>query len=189
MGRSGCDCVILAAGLSSRMGRWKMVLPYGNSTVIETAVSRALSVVRRVILVTGFRAGEMETMFADHPEVIIRRNGDYRRGMFTSVSTGVSAVTSKRFFVLPGDMPGIFPETYKELLRARQAPVILPEYRGKSGHPVLLDDTVGKVILNEHADSSLEKVLARFPSVRVPVNDENILYDIDTDEDYHARIV
>ncbi len=166
-----------------------MVLPYGNSTVIETAVSRALTVVRRVILVTGFRADEMETLFAEHPEVITRRNDDYRRGMFTSVYTGAAAVTSKRFFVLPGDMPGISPETYTELLRAERAPVILPEYRGKSGHPVLLDDTVGKVILNEPAESSLDKVLEKFPSVGVPVNDVNILYDIDTDEDYHARIV
>ena len=74
MGRVNCDCVILAAGLSTRMKRWKMVLPYGDSTVIETAVSRALSVVQRIILVTGFRADEMEELFAENPEVFIHRN-------------------------------------------------------------------------------------------------------------------
>ena len=189
MGRADCDCVILAAGLSTRMGRWKMVLPYGDSTVIETAAAHALSAVRRVILVTGFRADEIEAVFAGNPEVITCRNDEYRRGMFSSVRTGAAAVTSERFFLFPGDMPGIAPGTYTQLLRAEGAPVVLPEYGGKSGHPVLLAGSVGKAILNEPSDSNLKRVLERFPSVRVPVKDENILNDIDTPKDYHAGTV
>lgn len=187
MGRADADCVLLAAGLSTRMGRWKMVLPYGDSTVIETAVTRALSAVRRVILVTGFRANELARMFADDPGVFSVYNREYRRGMFSSVRSGAAAVTSKRFFVLPADMPGILPATFTKLFAARRAPVVRPVYKGKSGHPVLLDERVRKAVLAEPEDSNLKDVLGRFSSAELPVEDENILYDIDTTEDYRAR--
>lgn len=189
MDRADADCVLLAAGLSTRMGHWKIVLPYGDSTVIESAVARALTAVRRAILVTGFRADELEMMFAGHPDVTTVRNEGYRRGMFSSVRTGAAEVRTERFFVLPGDMPGIRSHTYTELLEAERAPVVRPEYRGKSGHPVLLDNSVRKAILAEPDDSNLGEVLGRFPSSGLPVDDENVLCDLDTPEDYNARIV
>jgi hypothetical protein len=54
------ECVMLAAGRSSRMDDWKMTLPWGKSTIVEHSVRTALNVCARVVLVAGFRAEELD---------------------------------------------------------------------------------------------------------------------------------
>ena len=50
------DCLIPAAGFSSRMGNWKLTLPYKGSTIIESSIANAMNVCDRAIVVTGHRA-------------------------------------------------------------------------------------------------------------------------------------
>jgi molybdenum cofactor cytidylyltransferase len=189
MDKEAADCIILAAGLSTRMGRWKMILPYGDATVIETAVAGALAAADRVILVTGYRGEELEEKFTGFPRVTTVRNYRYEEGMFSSVRTGVTVVGEGRFFVLPGDMPGVELETYTRLLEAPKAPVVVPEFQGKTGHPVLLDSRVRGAVLEASAGSNLKEVLAGFRRLRVSVEDGEILHDLDTAEDYRDRAV
>ena len=56
---SAIDCIITAAGLSSRMGQWKMMLPWEQGTILDTSIKNALQFCSRIILVTGYR-GEPE---------------------------------------------------------------------------------------------------------------------------------
>ncbi len=53
------DCVMPAAGLSSRMGDWKLMLPYQQYTILDASIENALSFCRRVILVVGYRGAEL----------------------------------------------------------------------------------------------------------------------------------
>ncbi|NGD67297.1 NTP transferase domain-containing protein, partial [Serratia marcescens] len=52
---SAIDCIITAAGLSSRMGQWKMMLPWQQGTILDTSIKNALQFCSRIILVTGYR--------------------------------------------------------------------------------------------------------------------------------------
>ena len=107
MGRvEQCDCVIPAAGRSERMGRWKPVLPFSGSTIVQTVVASALRAGARVILVTGYRAEELVPLFGADPRVELVHNPRWSDGMFSSVQAGVARVRSRRFFVTLGDKPG-----------------------------------------------------------------------------------
>ncbi len=56
---SAIDCIITAAGLSSRMGQWKMMLPRQQGTILDTSIKNALQFCSRIILVTGYRGNEL----------------------------------------------------------------------------------------------------------------------------------
>jgi len=101
------DCLIPAAGLSSRMGRWKLLLPYRGTTILEQTLNNALSLCSRVVLVTGYRGNELEEIYAGRSGVVTVRNADFKRGMFSSIQTGVPLVSTEWFFITMGDMPGI----------------------------------------------------------------------------------
>lgn len=179
---------MLAAGRSSRMERWKMTLPCADSTVIERSVGAALEVCRRVILVSGYRAEELKTLFQGRDRLELVVNPDYEDGMFCSVQCGCVQVRTPRFFLALGDMPLVRPEVYRILLRFPEIEAIIPKYRGKKGHPLLLSAEVARAVGSFERSGTLREVLAAFPALTVPVDDDHILHDIDTTEDYRATI-
>jgi len=184
------DCLILAAGASSRMSDWKMLLPWEGSTIVETSVRKALDACRRVILVAGFRAEELRALFADRiraGEMAFVANPVYERGMFSSVQAGAGLVTSQRFFLALGDMPRVEPSVYRLLLRY-EGEVVIPKYRGKKGHPLLLSSAAGRRIQELEQDRSMRDVLAEFPTLAVPVEEPGVVQDIDDAQDYRRYI-
>ena len=64
-----CDCIITAAGLSSRMGTWKMMLPYCQGTMLDASLKNALAFCQRVILVVGHRGEELEARYLERPRL------------------------------------------------------------------------------------------------------------------------
>ena len=190
-------CVMLAAGGSTRMDTWKMMLPWGCSTIIEHSVQTALKVCSRVILVVGFRAAELIDVFGDQPRVEVVKNPDYQGGMFSSVQTGVRAVAEGSFFLALADMPGVSEGIYGELLgwsrrlsrgfAAGQSPyAVIPQYRGKKGHPLFLSADMRARILRTDRSQTLRDVLAGVPTVIVPADEPGVLHDIDTPADYRS---
>jgi len=178
------DCIILAAGISSRTSQWKMRLPFRGKSIIEYCVSNALLVCRRVILVVGYRSSELRQEFRNWKNISIIENSGYKKGMFTSIQTGVSAVQTDYFFISHGDLP-LIPALVYQTLSAHKGPkAVFPVHNGKRGHPVLLPRTIIGRILEEGEDSSMKKLLSTYPAHLVPVNTESIYNDIDTDVDY-----
>ena len=152
------DCIVPAAGSSTRMGRWKPVLPFGGSTIVQTVVAAALQVCSRVVLVTGFHGTELAALFAGESRVLAIHNNDWQQGMFSSIRAGSSHVLTPRFFVTLGDMPWIAPAVYEALLREGGADVeggsdhgggrdvVFAAYGGMRGHPVLFRNSVKAAI-------------------------------------------
>ncbi|STW28899.1 CTP:molybdopterin cytidylyltransferase [Klebsiella michiganensis] len=101
------QCVMLAAGLSSRMGKWKMMMPWGEGTILDSALASALAFCDRVVLVTGFRGDELAACYRDHPGVEVVFNPQYQDGMFSSIQCGVGHIRASRFFLALGDMPEV----------------------------------------------------------------------------------
>jgi molybdenum cofactor cytidylyltransferase len=188
---------MLAAGSSTRMDSWKMMLPWGNSTIIEHSMRTALKVCSRVVLVVGFRAEELLEIFGNRPQVEVVTNPDYQAGMFSSVKRGVQALTNGSFFLALADMPGVSERIYRDLLEwsrrlgrgfaVRHSPyAVIPQYRGKKGHPLFLSAQMRARILQTETSKTLRDVLAEVPTVIVPADEPGILHDIDTQADYRS---
>jgi len=160
-------------------------------------VRTALKVCARLILVAGFRAEELIDRFRDWPQLEVVRNPDYKTGMFSSVHAGVRAVAEGAFFLALADMPGVGEAIYRDLLdwnvrlssafaSSEEAYGVIPQFKGKKGHPLLLSPQMRARILRTDVGKTLRDVLAGVPTVIVPVDEPGILHDIDTPADYHS---
>jgi molybdenum cofactor cytidylyltransferase len=182
------DCVVLAAGLSTRAKGWKMILPFGDSTVVESTVKAALSVCSRVVLVTGYRSRELAQLFSSWCNVKTVYNPEFEKGMFGSIRIGVGQVTTNRFFIALGDMPLVSPSTYRLLMEVETAEASIPQFQGRSGHPVLLAAKLAAPILESGGEATLRQILRGRAVHRVAVSDRFVLHDIDTPEDYRTML-
>lgn len=188
--------VILAAGESRRMGAPKLLLPFEGSTVLGTVVRR----VRRaglssIVVVLGAEQEKVRAALEDQPVVFVHNPG-FRRGMLSSIQCGLQALpaAASAAMLFLADQPTLSDSVIKKLLQARESAsngLIVPVFAGKRGHPLLLSleyrDEVGTLdpavglrqLLINHPDDILE----------VEVEDEAVLKDIDTPEDYRQANV
>ena len=180
----GVDGVVLAAGLSSRTGRFKMELNLGHKTLIEHSIAGMYAVVDRVIVVGGHKIERIREILQEYSKVEIVYNENFRQGMFSSVQKGVRHVRGERFFLQPGDLPLISEEIYRRMLEA-SGDVIIPTYKGRKGHPALMRSRLIDAILHQPDTSTLRDYIGRVGYAQVEVDDEGIVLDVDDLEDYH----
>lgn len=183
------DCLIPAAGFSSRMGEWKLTLPYKDNTIIENSIANALKCCSRIIIVTGHRSPELIKLVENPPRVITTVNENFKNGMFSSIQAGVRLVDSEWFFITMGDMPEIKEAIYMNLLKARDKnshnfDIIRPVYEGKRGHPVLLHKKTIKTIIDEPISSEMKNVFTHFRVLDIEMNLPDTFRDIDTPDEY-----
>lgn len=185
------EAIILAAGLSSRVSGFKPLKPLGGRSAVERLIRLFREAgAERVLVVTGRRADELEPVArAAGAEAVF--NPEYESEMFSSVRAAVAALgpETEAFFVHPVDVMLLRLDTVKRLLAAREAArgkVLHPAFRGRRGHPPLIPAEIGPEILEWGGEGGLAGFLAEHEdmAVDVPVADEQMLFDVDTDEDY-----
>ncbi len=176
--------VVLAAGRSSRCDPFKMTLPLGGKTVIERCVGSMYNIVSRIIVVTGWNAELVRGALRGCERVEFAHNPGFDAGMFSSVQCGVAQVQSATFFLTPGDYALLTPSVYETLLAAPGRAVV-PTFEGQRGHPLLLRG-VKDEILSAPAGATLREVIAGVGVSTVEVDNEGVLWDIDTLQDYRA---
>lgn len=182
--------VIPAAGLSTRMGAFKPLLPCGDSTVIETAIDSVLSYVATAAVVVGHQGDKLSEAlserFGDHLTIVT--NPDYAStDMLRSVQLGLWAIGEcDAFFLLPADMPLIAPQVYDALTAAFDdtADVIYPVFDSRRGHPPLISGRLIPAIRRFDGDGGLRAILRNCAAKEVVISDEGILTDLDTPRDY-----
>jgi molybdenum cofactor cytidylyltransferase len=185
--------VVLAAGLSSRMGAVKALLQLGPSAAIERLVSSLRAAgVDRVVVVTGHEA-EAVAPVLERIGVERAHNAGYESGMFSSVRTGVAAVRDDNdaFFVLPVDCPLVTPRVLRLLIehfRHSGKGIIYPTCFGHRGHPPLISAHYLRPLLDADETSNLQAFLAAHAAdeAEVDVRDLTVLMDMDTPEDYRT---
>ena len=185
---SQVEGVVLAAGLSSRSGQHKMTLPLGDRTLIEKTIEGMCEVVSRVLVVVGWQAERIQALLRSYRKVEFVVNPDFRAGMFSSVKAGLAQVRAPRFFLLPGDHPLIDAEVYTHMLTVTGA-IVIPCFRGRRGHPVLLGSHLIPEILRYPDSGTLRDYIRAKGHTEVDVENEGILIDVDTKEDYHSVLV
>lgn len=180
--------VILAAGLSSRMGYNKMLLPIKGKTVIEHCIDAFYDACSKIIVVTGMDDDRIRAVLRPYFKVCCLYNPDYEQGMFSSVKIGIGKVDSRRFFITPGDYPLLKRATIHSLIQTR-AVLTQPVCHGTNGHPILLDRILIPLIL-ESGCLSLRQCLNDLSLQRcnVAVDDIGVVNDLDTIDAYHAML-
>ncbi|MBO5128906.1 MAG: nucleotidyltransferase family protein [Oscillospiraceae bacterium] len=185
--------LILAAGLSRRMGDFKPLMPFRGKTLIENTIDSVLSSgARQVVVVTGHRAEELEPVLAEKygSRVILTRNPDFATtDMLQSIRIGCRAMPEcDAFFLLPGDMPVVRESTFRKVREQWDGTfgVIFPTLDGYRKHPPLVDYRLIPDILAFDRDGGLRQFWKEREAVirTVPVDDEGVWVDLDTQEDY-----
>lgn len=180
------DCVILAAGLSSRMGENKMLLKIDEKTVIERCICAFYESCSKIIVVTGKYHEDIQNCLRRYSKVHIVYNKKYQQGMFSSVKEGIKHVESERFFLTPGDYPLLKADTVNRML-GKAGYFVVPIFQGEQGHPVLLHKELIPIVFNSRSNS-LRECLKDFSSEkqRLLVDDIGVVTDMDTIEEYSA---
>lgn len=186
--------LILAAGLSSRMGDFKPLMSLRGKTLIENAVDSILTGgAQSVVVVTGHRGAELESFLHSRygEQVIFARNNDFAKtDMMHSIQIGCRALPPcDAFFLLPGDMPVVRQSTFQKLLQARSADaksVVFPTLGGYRKHPPLVDARLIPEILSFDGEGGLRGLWQQHEELirTVPVDDEGVWMDLDTRHDY-----
>ncbi|WP_375749013.1 molybdenum cofactor cytidylyltransferase [Vibrio sp. HN007] len=179
------DCVMPAAGLSSRMGsRWKMMLPYRHHTILDESIENALTFCSRVILVTGHRSDELVDRYRNKKGVKLIVNTHFKQGMFSSIQQGVEAVKTDHFFISHGDMPCISTDVYQRVWERGGNHTVFPGTLEKPGHPVLLPASLIEKIAASPYDGKMKKIIFSGEVKFAEINSKGIHFDVDTPEAY-----
>jgi len=186
--------VVLAGGGSTRFGRAKLLEPWGETTILGRVLDQAISAdgVDEVIVVAGCEGQRAATAVQDRPVQVVF-NEAWATGQASSVKAGVAALPKSAGAVLflLGDQPQVMPETVAELVqRHRQtlAPIVVPNYRGERGNPVLFDRSLFAELLRLSGDTGGRVLIeSRQDDVEWLALDVPLPYDIDTPEDYQRH--
>jgi molybdenum cofactor cytidylyltransferase len=187
--------IVLAAGLSRRMGANKMMLPFGERTVLAQVVSVLQDCpLDEIIVVTGHEREKIEAATRRHvPQrggLRFVYNSRYAAGeMLSSIQTGLVALRDEcdAALVALGDQPQIERRSVDQVIAAHEpGTVVIPSFNRRGGHPILIDRACWPEILALPTGASLRDVWRAHPNwLRyVSVDTETILRDMDTPDDY-----
>jgi molybdenum cofactor cytidylyltransferase len=186
--------IILAGGCSSRMGKFKPLLPIGDVTIADRIISLFMQINVETYLITGWNDIELRTGIK-RSNVTILENSDFKKGMLSTLKVGVRHLKTscKGFFIMPVDIPLIRTSSINRLLDAAASypdKIIYPVFNKAHGHPPLIPSSLIPEILSQTNDSSLRNVLDKHKEnvLEVKVADQNILFDIDSPQDYQQAL-
>ncbi|WAL62447.1 nucleotidyltransferase family protein [Thermocoleostomius sinensis] len=187
--------IVLAAGASTRMGTCKASLPWHDSqTLLTYQLSQLLLATITPVVVVGTHNAYLQETCPAYVQVVV--NPDTTRGKISSILTGLAVLPTQlqTLIISAVDQPRST-TIYTQLLQAHRqstAPITLPVYGDRRGHPLLLsgelrsellalsEQTLGLRQLVQQYSAQLQLVEFQTPEV---------LLDLNTPEEYHHSIV
>lgn len=184
--------VIVAAGLSSRMGEFKPLLKIGSLSVVQHVIAAFWQAgIRQIAVVTGHNAPALREHLADSGVTFLHNEHYQTTQMFDSAKLGLSYMKQhcERVFFTPVDIPLFTSCTLQKLMDAN-APLATPFCDGRQGHPLLLSSSLIDVILDDCGEGGLKGAISRtgIPMTHVEVDDPGVLCDADTPEEFQALL-
>ena len=180
--------VVLAAGVSSRMGRFKPMLPVDGRTMAQRVVDSMLTAgAYPVVVVTGYQGARLERHL-QQPGVVFARNERYcETQMLDSLLMGLAALPAdtRRALVCPADIPLVKAETIRALLQS-PGDFVRPRCGGRTGHPVVLSARLFPRLRAYQGEGGLRGAVAALGIVPTDVEaaDEGTILDGDTRDEY-----
>ncbi len=181
------SALITAAGLSSRMNDFKPLMKIDGISMIDRIINTFKDAdIDDIIVVTGRDADILEAS-VNEPSVRFVRNERYASTqMLDSVKIGLRAASGCECILFtPVDVPLFTAETVKAVMET-EGSIVIPTFEGKDGHPVKISSSLFPGIISYEGDCGLKGALNAScePVIRVPVDDEAILFDADTPEEF-----
>ena len=193
--KSIINAIILAAGESRRMGKPKLLLPYGDGTIIETVIGQTIrSKADNVLVVLGSNKEKISKQIRNYP-VEISENREFRNGMLSSIQCGLKAlpVNTYAVLVLLGDQPMIPSSVIDKVIdayRQSEKGIVIAVYNGKRGHPILFEMKYRGEVEQLISGSSFRDLTQKHSEdiLEIEVDAPGILRDIDTMNDYNKEL-
>ena len=187
--------IILAAGESKRMGRQKLLLPFGRNTVIETIVRTALdSSADGTLVVLGADQDEVRQALKTYP-VRLAVNEDFALGMLSSIQAGFQSLAGgvRAALIMLGDQPAIPAEVLDDLIAAYRSEglgIVIPVHGRRRGHPVLIDMKYRAEIMGLDPEVGLRQLVLAHPRdvLEVEASTPAVLADMDVPADYVVEL-
>lgn len=181
--------LVLAAGLSSRMGANKLLAEWRGKPLLRWTVEATLkSEARPVIVVTGHESAKIEAALAGL-DVRFVRNPDYASGLSASLKAGVRAAPNDcdGVLVLLGDMPEVEPALIDRMIAAFSPAdgraICVAQHNNKRGNPVLWARAFFSEIERLTGDSGAKSLIAAHDDLVCEIAaGPSVLRDIDTPE-------
>jgi CTP:molybdopterin cytidylyltransferase MocA len=186
--------IIISAGLSGRMNRFKPLANYKGKSFLYNIISKLNSVCDKVIVVIGHESDRLQLEIRNelkgkNRKIIFVHNKFYLKGMFTSLQTGLIAARESDWILYHFvDQPGVPLEFYSDFVNQvdRKHNWIQPMNNAKKGHPILFGKDLFNLIISEPDSSNLRELSHSdaFKKKFWECGYSEILQDIDTDSDY-----
>ncbi len=186
--------VLLAAGLSTRMGESKALLPWGHGTLLEYQIEELQTAgAAEIVVVLGAHADQLQFQLPARKHVRAVVNPDFAQGKTTSIKTGVRAASPEtaHFLIIGVDQPrprSVIQAIILHHVRS-QASMTIPAYQGQRGHPLLFRADLRQELLSVHEETLglRELVIRREREVSVfETGSPTVLVDLNTPEQYAA---
>ena len=185
-----CGAILLAAGQSSRMGAFKPLLPFGNKTVIECCIDYLRSGgVETIVVVLGHRAEDIRQRLTG---VTFAFNPDPKSEMGASIAAGIEQLPKsvRATLIALCDHPAVPASVVSDLIETWQegARLIIPTWKNRGGHPVLVDLSYKQELLSLSSSGGLRALFDTHSEDvrRLPVASPFIARDMDTWDDYRT---
>jgi len=203
------SAVVLAAGMSTRMGRNKLLLTFRDKPLVVHAVDTLLaSKAGEIIVVLGHESEKVWDQLEDYTgqvptrcqrrRVRLVKNPDYRDGLSTSVRTGVQAVSpeAKAIMIYLADQPLLEPADLDRIIaafataKADDKMIVVPFFKGERGNPVLLDASLRDSILGIVGDVGCKGVIKRYPEkvYAIEMENDHVVRDVDDVQAYERLV-
>lgn len=180
--------VVLAAGMSSRMGSNKLLLRVGDRTVIEHILLSLRTI--ETVVVTGHRPEDIRGIAESYGAATVH-NPDYEEGMTTSFQAGLGALGPdvEAVFMVLSDTFGFSRALLEEMADTMEEDpetlIVSPVYQGKRGHPVLFREPLFEEFMGLGEGETMRDVVDRHDDRHSYVeSDIWCRVDLDTPEDY-----
>ena len=187
-----CAIVILAAGVSTRMGSPKQLLAYKGQNLLRHSVDTALETgCQSVFVVLGANMELLKKELKDKPVIIIE-NKNWEEGMASSIRSALQNITGTILrpdciIFMVCDQPFVNSSLLLNLLEKKQQtgmPIVASSYGDKMGTPALFHKSFFSALMELKGDKGAGKLISDNADKVATVSFPQGITDIDTEEDY-----
>ena len=194
------NAIVLAAGLSRRMGRQKLLLPFGEGSILGTVLANLMraDVFDTIALVIScetlarFESLHPSLLSAMCPSLVAVVNRRPEDGQAGSLRLGLETAGGSDFCVTLGDLPLISAAQYAKyagifLSRPEKFTALVPKRGAVLGHPVFFSPVWQERLAASVGDAGGRGAIRAHEEEVLRMRGEDAFFqDVDTAEDYAA---